>query len=76
MFFSKASNERIITIDNYLLQTNRVAMWVSTSGSNIPDNAIRVSYEETSSNYCPGKVGRPLDLQTIESRTQKSLHSL
>lgn len=47
MFFSKASNERIITIDNYLLQTNRVAMWVSTSGSNIPDNAIRVSYEES-----------------------------
>lgn len=47
MFFSKASNERIITIDNYLLQTNRVAMWVSTSGSNIPDTAIRVSYEES-----------------------------
>lgn len=47
MFFSKASNERIITIDNYLLQTNRVAMWVSTSGSNIPDNAIRVSYVES-----------------------------
>lgn len=47
MFFSKAPNERIITIDNYLLQTNRVAMWVSTSGSNIPDNAIRVSYEES-----------------------------
>lgn len=47
MFFSKASNERIITIDNYLLQTNRVAMWVSRSGSNILDNAIRVSYEES-----------------------------
>lgn len=43
----KDNNNQAILNDNYLSQTNRMAMWVSKSGSNISDTADSLFYAST-----------------------------